>query len=197
MSGLFFVFAVKYQGMRTTLVLVVVFALGDFAVAQSSSSKVPSNQAPPRSDQPAGTAPRSAEESSSKDRGVDISPPKDDAKTHPFSDSAVSEAGGDVQEFHPWDPHRAAKDVEVGDFYLKRKNYRAAEARYREALIYKSNDAMATFGLAQCLDKLGKTDEAREKYENYLKILPEGPRAQEAHKALDRLKKNEAQKVKE
>ena len=181
--------------MRTTLVSIVMFVLGVFAVAQSSSSKAPSNQAPPRSDQPASTAPRSAEESSSKDRSVDISPPRDDSKTHPFSDSAVSEAGGDVQEFHPWDPHRAAKDVEVGDFYFKRKNYRAAEARYREALIYKSNDAMATFGLAQCLDKLGKTDEAREKYEKYLKILPQGPRAQDARKALDRLK-NEQPKAK-
>src|SRR5207245_3579253 len=102
---------------------------------------------------------------------VDIRPPKDDSKTHPFSDSAVAEAGGDVQEFHPWDPHRAAKDVEVGDFYFKRKNYHAAESRYREALIYKSNDAMATFGLAQCLDKQGKADEAREKYESYLRVL--------------------------
>ena len=181
--------------MRTTLVSVVVLVLGALVVAQSSSTKVPSNQAPPRSDQSAGTAPRSSAESSSKDRSVDISPPKDDSKAHPFSDSAVSEAGADVEEFRPWDPHRAAKDVEVGDFYFKRKNYHAAEARYREALVYKSNDAMATFGLARCLDKLGKPDEAREKYESYLKILPQGPHAEEAHKALDRLN-NEGQKAK-
>jgi tetratricopeptide (TPR) repeat protein len=181
--------------MRSTLVAPLVLLLGIVVVGQSSSSKVPSHQAPPRSDQSAGNSPRSSEESSSKDLGVDISPPKDDSKTHPFSDSAASEAGGDIQEFHPWDPHRAAKDVEVGDFYFKRKNYHAAEARYREALLYKSNDALATFGLAQCLDKLGEADEARQKYENYLKILPEGPRAQEAHKALGRLK-NEGQKAK-
>ena len=134
-------------------------------------------------------------ESSSRDSRIDLSPPKDDAKNHPNSDSSIEDQpASDVQEFHPWDPHRAAKDVEVGDFYFKRKNYHAAESRYREALIYKSNDAMATFGLAQCLDKLGKADEAREKYESYLKILPQGPRAQEAHKALDRLK-NEGQKA--
>jgi hypothetical protein len=24
--------------------------------------------------------------------------------------------------FHPFDPHRAAKDIEVGDFYFKKKN---------------------------------------------------------------------------
>lgn len=90
---------------------------------------------------------------------------------------------------HPWDPHKAAKDIEVGDFYLKvRKNYRAAEDRYREALYYKENDAMATFGLAVCLEKLNQPDEARQEYEAYLKILPDGPEAKNARKALARLK---------
>src|SRR6059058_4482209 len=47
-----------------------------------------------------------------------------------------------------------AKDVEVGDFYFKRKNYRAAADRYQEALIYKPNDALVNFRAAQCLEKL-------------------------------------------
>jgi tetratricopeptide (TPR) repeat protein len=179
--------------LRASFLVTVLLSLTVFCAAQSSSRKPPANQAPPRSDQPSATDSRSEEESSSKDRAVDIRPPKDDAKNHPFSASSVAEAAGqDVQEFHPWDPHRALKDVEVGDFYLKRKNYRAAEARYREALVYKSNDAMATFGLAQCLEKLGRMEEAREKYESYLKILPEGPRAEEARKALDRLNREQS-----
>src|SRR5215468_5690790 len=94
-------------------------------------------------------------ESSSRDSRVDLSPPKDDAKNHPFSKAAVSdlepdETTGDVQEFHPWNPMRAMKDVEVGDFYFKRKNYRAALDRYKEALYFKDNDAVASFRLAQC-----------------------------------------------
>jgi len=93
-----------------------------------------------------------------------------------------------VSEFHPWDPHRAAKNVEVGDFYFKRKNYRAAEDRYREALLYKNNDALATFRLAVCLEKMDRPGEARREYESYLKILPRGPEAEHAKKALDRLK---------
>src|SRR6266699_5256339 len=81
-----------------------------------------------------------------------------------------------------------AKDVEVGDFYFKRKNYRAAADRYREALFYKDNDAVATFRLAVCLEKMDQPDEARKEYESYLKILPHGPQAEEAQKAIDRLK---------
>jgi tetratricopeptide (TPR) repeat protein len=150
------------------------------------------NQAPPRSDEdfPEDSHFPRGESSSSKDRDVDISPPKDDAAKHPYSRSAIEdgESGGDVKEFHPWDPHRAAKNVEVGDFYLKRKNYQAAEDRYREALVYKPNDAIATFRLAETLEKLGEVDEARQNYEAYLQILPEGPLSREAHQALDRLK---------
>jgi tetratricopeptide (TPR) repeat protein len=148
------------------------------------------NLAPPRSDSVNAGA-LDAGESSSKDTQIDLSPPADDAKAHPLSAEAVSDAegsdSGDVSEFHPWDPHKAAKDVEVGDFYFKRKNYIGAESRYREALLYKDNDAIATFHLAVCLEKMGRPDEARKEYESYLKILPHGPEAEAAQRAIGRL----------
>jgi tetratricopeptide (TPR) repeat protein len=176
------------------LIVLLCLAVCTWGQQAGSDTKTPRNQAPPRSDQgPANNEDLTPGESSSKNNEVDISPPKDDAKTHPDSGSAVADAvGEDIQEFHPWDPHRAAKDVEVGDFYLKRKNYRAAEDRYREALLYKPNDAIATYRLAETLEKKGELDEARTHYEGYLKILPEGPLAQDAHKALERLQKKEA-----
>ena len=151
------------------------------------------NLAPPRSDSVnADALDNEPGQSSSKDTLIDLSPPPDDAKTHPQSSEMLVDesASGDanVSEFHPWNPHKAAKDVEVGDFYYKRKNYRAAEDRYREALFYKDNDAVATFRLAVCLDKMDRPDEARTQYEAYLKILPHGPQSEEAQKAIDRLK---------
>jgi tetratricopeptide (TPR) repeat protein len=133
-------------------------------------------------------------DSSSKDTQIDSSVPADDAKAHPQSSEAVADAeakalgSGGITELQTWDPHKAAKDVEVGDFYFRRKNYRAAEDRYREALRYKDNDAVATIRLAVCLEKLGILDDARAEYESYLKILPHGPQAPEAQKAIDRLK---------
>src|SRR6266446_3554736 len=69
------------------------------------------------------------------------------------------------------------------------KNYWDAEDRYREALLYKDNDAMATFRLGECLEKLGQPGAARDNYESYLKILPHGPFAEEARKSVERLKK--------
>src|SRR5258708_38608328 len=120
---------------------------------------------------------REAQESSSHDTRIDISPPKDDAKKHPYSKAAVADLeaednpeNSDVQEVHPWNPMKALKDVEVGDYYFKRKNYRAALDRYKEALFYKDNHAIASFRLAQCQEKLGEKAEAKKYYEQYLKI---------------------------
>ena len=157
-------------------------------------ARVP-NLAPPRSDrvQVDDLGPNVGE-SSSKDTQLDLSPPADDAKVHPQSSAAVAAAEaealspGGISELHSWDPHKAAKSVEVGDFYFRRKNYHAAEDRYREALRYKDNDAIATIRLAVCLEKLGVWDDARAEYESYLKILPHGPQAAEAQRAIDRLK---------
>ncbi len=145
------------------------------------------SQAPPRYDRD-----KEAGESSSRDTKIDISAPKDDAKNHPNSDisssDATEDANGDVQELHPWDPHKAAKDVEIGDFYFKKKNYRAALARYQDALIWKNNYADANFRMAQCYEKLNNSDEAASHYQEYLKILPHGPFSAEAQQRIERLK---------
>ena len=132
------------------------------APANDPAKKRAPSMEPPRSDRvQADDLGAGVGDSSSKDTQVDLSPPADDAKAHPQSSAALAEAeaaslgNGGITEFHTWDPHKAAKNVEVGDFYFKRKNYRAAEDRYREALRYKENDAVATIRLAECLEKLG------------------------------------------
>ena len=42
--------------------------------------------------------------------------------------------------------------------------------------------------MGECLEKLKQPEEARIHYEEYLKILPHGPLAPEAEKALQKLK---------
>jgi tetratricopeptide (TPR) repeat protein len=192
--------------------LMVLLLGGGLAVAQNSPSPGPAksqkpdsdsstnkssaqkpNLAPPRSDSVnAASLGDDVGNSSSKDTQIDLSPPPNDAKEHPKSSDILTDegsaGGGDTTEFHPWDPHKAAKDVEVGDYYFKRKNYMGAESRYREALVYKENDAVATFKLAVCLEKMNRPVEALTQYQAYLKILPFGPEAGEAKKAIDRLK---------
>jgi len=173
---------------------IVCLLLGGWAIAQQQPDPAQpgQNQAPPRSDRA-----RNAEagESSSSDTRIDLSPPKDDAKNHPNSgidDKNPEDEPDDVQEMHPWNPYRAMKDDEVGEFYFKKKAYKAALARYQDALIWKEKDAVANFRMAQCYEKLDQPDLAIQHYQEYLKILPQGPFAKEAHKALEKLKAPDA-----
>lgn len=143
-----------------------------------------SGRAPSVDNLPQTAPPEGANESSSNDTRIDLSPPKDDAKDHPDSEDPTP---GDVTEMHPWNPHKAEKDIEVGEFYLKRKNLRAAESRFREALTYKPNDAVATFRLGEVLEQEDQNGEARKNYGAYLKILPQGKFASDAKKGMERI----------
>lgn len=173
--------------LRALLLGILAIGLCGTALAQDGSTEQrkqkPQVSDPlPRSEEDQQSAPPLGEnESSSKQTQIDISPPKDDAAKHPDSDTS------DVSEMHTWNPHKAQKDVEVGEFYLKRKNYRAAEDRFREALIYKPGDAVATYRLAEVLDVQGQSAEAVKNYQDYLKIPSSGKFAPDAKKALARL----------
>jgi tetratricopeptide (TPR) repeat protein len=147
--------------------------------------------APPRSDPHTNPNARRGEDSSSKDREVDISPPANDAE-HPGSEMEVIEEANGVSEMKPWNPHQADKDVEVGIYYFKQNNYKAAESRFREALFWQDNHAEANYWLGNALEKLKQPSEARYYYEEYLKILPNGPLAKDAKKALSRVSSTES-----
>ncbi len=132
-------------------------------------------KAPPRSDQ------LSPDESSSKQTQIDISPPS-------YEKNKSGESDAELSEFHPWDPHKAAKCIEVGDYYYKQGNLRGAISRYEEALEWKPNDAEATYKLAEVQEKNGDLSGALQNYQAYLKILPKGPLTEKAQKGVERLK---------
>src|SRR6185312_5632575 len=118
-------------------------------------------------------------ESSSKDSQIDT-----DSRYGKEEPAAPAE---DESVLTPWDPHKAAKDVEVGQYYLKLKNYRAALERFNHALSYKPNDAEALFGLATTQEKLDLLSLSAQNYRKYLEVLPNGPKSKEAEEGLKRV----------
>ena len=157
--------------------------------------KIPKQNEPPAQEQSAQLA-EQAGESSSADSKIVLgstlgSEPGSERGSEPGSERAGSNANdsgsSDVHETYPFDPHRAAKDVEVGEFYLRQKNYRAALDRFNDALHYKPKDAIATFRLAQTQEQLGLLEAAYRNYDSYLEILPEGPLAKDSKEALKRI----------
>ena len=123
-------------------------------------------------------------ESSSRDTQIDLD--NHSTKEEP------APAEEDESVLKPWDPHKAAKDVEVGQWYLKLKNYRAALERFNSALTFKPDDAEAIYGLAITQEKLDLLSLADANYRKYLGILPNGPRSKEAEEALKRIAPNVA-----
>jgi len=123
-------------------------------------------------------------ESSSRDTLINLD-------NHPAKEEPAP-AEEDESVLKPWDPHKAAKDVEVGQWYLKLKNYRAALERFNSALSYKPDDAEAIYGLAVTQEKLDLLSLADSNYRKYLGILPNGPRSKEAEEALKRIAPNVA-----
>lgn len=116
-------------------------------------------------------------DSSSKDSEINLEGPT----------STGSKASGGVHELYPYDPHKAAKDIEVGQYYLKHKNYRAALDRFNEALLYKPNDAEATYRLAQTQEKVELYALAYQNYRGYITIYKEGPYVKDAQEAMKRI----------
>jgi len=84
---------------------------------------------------------------------------------------------------------QAMKDIDVGFYYLNEKNYVAAESRLKEALELKPDAAPAYIGLGQAQQKLGEVADARQSYEAFLKLAPEGTDAEKVRKAIESLGK--------
>jgi tetratricopeptide (TPR) repeat protein len=165
---------------------------------QPSTARSPED--PPKA---ANEQPKNSEENANDDSGggllQNLPPPRSDDEVSSSRDTKGKFSGvppgGDVNEMHPFDPHQAAKDVEVGEFYFKRGNYKAAISRFRSALQSKPNDAVATFRLAEALEKDNQLAEATREYSLYLDIVPTGDYAAEAKDALERLEREQQASV--
>lgn len=169
--------------MRKYLALIVLASLG------ATAQQAPKNDPVPRSDAKERQESLRREESSSRENIIDLAPPKREKlnKDAAADNIEIAPAEG-VNELTPWNPHKAMKAVEVGDFYYRDKKYTAAISRYREALDFKPRDAEATFKLARVLEKYGAVGEALFRYEEYLQILKSGEYAAESRKAITRLR---------
>jgi tetratricopeptide (TPR) repeat protein len=176
-------------------------ALGKFTLAQSSQDNqphvtprksppeptpkpkpAPTPEEPQEQPEPSPSTPatQAQGESSSRDSQAEFN-------AAPRINEPAPVAPADEGAFLPYDPHKASKDVEVGNWYLRQKNYRAALERFNDALLNKPNDAEATFGLAVTEEKLDLLSQASQNYRAYLKMLDSGPHAKECQEAIKRI----------
>lgn len=89
-------------------------------------------------------------------------------------------------------PQGPAKCVEVGNFYLRKKNYYGALSRFEEAAKDDPTYAAAFLGLGKVYEKIGLKQKALVAYKKYLDELPSEKQADDkksVQRAVARLEK--------
>lgn len=84
-------------------------------------------------------------------------------------------------------PALAKENLEIGNFYYKRKNYKAAIHRYQEALEYQPDLIKAFEALARAYEKNDEIDKAIDTYKDFLDKYPDSPKVSDFRSELAKL----------
>jgi tetratricopeptide (TPR) repeat protein len=129
-------------------------------------------------------------ESSSKPADAPNPPKKPDKKNKP--DSATQNS----PEQPTWDPLRAEKDLEVGQYYMRKGDIDAAIDRFQDATTAKPGYAIPFRYLAEAQEKKGLKKQAIKSYSRYLELYPRAEDGEKIRKKIDKLRA-EVEKKKE
>jgi Tfp pilus assembly protein PilF len=86
---------------------------------------------------------------------------------------------------YTFNPLQAAKEMKVGNFYLKKRSYKAAVRRFEEALKWDPNASEAYLKLGEVHTKLGNPKAAREAWAKYIEVEPDSKEAARLRKKLE------------
>ena len=116
-------------------------------------------------------------------------PPKQSAK--PNKDNATQNSADQPT----WDPLRAEKDLEVGQYYMRRGDVDAAIDRFQDATVAKPGYAIPFRFLGEAQEKKGLRKQAIKSYQRYLDLYPHAEDREKIQKKIDKLFK-EVEKAK-
>jgi tetratricopeptide (TPR) repeat protein len=104
-------------------------------------------------------------------------------------DTATAEGKESTDEAGPKElnPLLAEENLNIGNFYYKKRNYPAAIQRYREALEYKPDFIRAYESLAQAYEKNKELDKAMNTYKDFIEKYPESPKSRDFRARLSKL----------
>lgn len=88
---------------------------------------------------------------------------------------------------YSFNPLQSKKEVTVGEFYVKKGDFRAAATRFREATKWNDGNPDAWLHLGEAAEKNNDFKEAREAYEKYLELTPAAKNAAEIKKRIGKL----------
>jgi tetratricopeptide (TPR) repeat protein len=89
-----------------------------------------------------------------------------------------------IPKEYSFNPVQSKKEVTVGEFYFKKRDFKAAMGRFREATKWNDGNAEAWLRLGDAADKMKDVKAAREAWEKYLQLAPDAKNAAEVRKRL-------------
>ena len=121
-------------------------------------------------------------ESSSKPPDAPNPPKGVDKKNKP--DSATQNS----PDQPTWDPLRAEKDIEVGQYYMRKGDVDAAIDRFQDAATAKPGYAVPFRYLGEAQEKKGLKKQAIKSYSRYLELYPHAEDGDKIRKKIDKLR---------
>ncbi len=91
-----------------------------------------------------------------------------------------------------WDPQRAEKDIEVGQYYMKKGDVDAEIDRFTDATVAKPGYAVPFKYLGEAQEKKGLKKPAAKSYQRYLDLYPKAEDAEKIRKRIEKLYKEAA-----
>jgi tetratricopeptide (TPR) repeat protein len=95
-----------------------------------------------------------------------------------------------------WDPLRAEKDLEVGQYYMRRGDVDAAIDRFQDATTAKPGYAVPFRYLGEAQEKKGLKKQAIASYSRYLDLYPHAEDGDKIRKKIDKLRSEVERKKK-
>ncbi len=87
-----------------------------------------------------------------------------------------------------WDPLRAEKDLEVGQYYMKKGDVDAAIDRFQDATLAKPGYAIPFRFLGEAQEKKGLKRDALKSYTRYLELYPRAEDKDKIEKKIEKLR---------
>lgn len=89
-----------------------------------------------------------------------------------------------------WDPLRAEKDMQVGEYYMHKGDLDAAIDRFEDATLAKPGYAVPFRYLGEAQEKKGMKKQAIKSYQRYLDLYPKAEDKDKVQKKIDKLFKD-------
>src|SRR5260370_592344 len=115
--------------------------------------------------------------------------PADDMKPKSSSKQKKDTATQNAPDQPTWDPLRAEKGLEVGQYYMKKGDVDAAIDRFQDAAAAKPGYAVPFRFLGEAQEKKGLKKQAIKSYQRYLDLYPHAEDGDKVRKRIDKLYK--------